>query len=338
MVKESDKQRYFYKCSCNQLRKKPLTLLILSILNNSNKKWITKVEIIKIGKTKYRNWPTDHVTILRALKTMGKCNLIIEKRRGQGKSTLWSLDKKQIYDRELMIHEIRQVEKIVNRLPEWVFEVENFKDKINSIWQNIRIALVELENQDLTSFWILFRIIEEEIFKSKDFSLKDKQLSIIFIYGVLYPYRKTNIKWFDLSQKPYSVKADINLMDLFIKHFNIDSTRDDINKDVNRHTLNTNLSKKLELLMILCYYTLKIEHDNINHLFEKDKSPFIVDNEWEKYKSIVSKEKINLIIERSLRRDNILELMKRKQEKDEDIDLFIEKYKKSYLINQETQS
>jgi len=338
MVKVKNNGRYFYKCSCDQLRKRPLILHIFSIFNDSKRELITKSEINKIGKTKYPDWPKDPNTIFRALKTMHKCKFIIEKRRGQGHSTLWSLNKKQIYDRELMIHEIRQLEKIVNRLPEWVFEVENFKDKINIIWQNIRTALVELENQDLTSFWILFRIKEEEIFKSKDFSLLDKQLSIIFIYGVLYPCQKTNKKWFDLSQKPYSVKSDIDLMGLFIKHFNKDSTRDDINKDINRHTLNTNLSKKLEFLMILCYYNLKIEHDNINHLFEKDKSSFVINNEWEKYNKNVSTEKIHLYLERSLRRDNVLELMKRKQEKDEDIDLFIEKYKKSYLINQETQS
>ena len=57
---------------------------------------------------------------------------------------------------------------------------------------------------------------------------------------------KNSFKWFDTSKKPYSVKIDFALMDLFIKHFNTNSTRADVNKDLSHHSIDSTLSKKLE--------------------------------------------------------------------------------------------
>jgi len=323
-------ERYLYKCSCEQLRKKPLILQILTIIKESEKKRITKNEIIEVGKRKYRDWPKDRDTIFRALKTMSKCKLVSEKRRLPGQATLWSLNKKQISDRELMIHEIKQLEHAVSQFPQGAFESEYFKVELDKIWQKIRTALIDLENQDIACNWMLFRIKEGELFTAKKISLLDKQLSIIFIFCLLKPKWKLLSMWFDVTKIPYRVKANLTLTDIFIRNFYPYKKKEQIFETLGKHELSSHISKKLQFLMMLYYETLQLDYEYGFTLFDKNKFPFLVDNELEHFKEAISEEKLKLYVERLDRKNLILDSMKKPDYPVDEIDLFIEYYKELF--------
>ena len=197
------KNRYLNRCSCEQLRQRPLTLHIISILKESNKTWITTTDIIKTGRAKYRDWPKDRNTVFRALNTMSRCHFFNEKKQGKGQAMVWGLNKDKLLHKELMVHEIQQLEHVVSRLPHWAFAVDYFRTEIDRIWQKIRTSLADVEKQDVALNRVLFNLKVREIFTSSSYSLLDKQLSIIFLFCLFTPSLEWLGRWFDLSQRTY---------------------------------------------------------------------------------------------------------------------------------------
>ena len=96
MVSELKSDRYFYKCSSDQLKKRRLVARILKIFNESEKALISTTEINNIGRKNYNKWPKDRDTVFRALKTMDQHSFVDEKKRGRGQTTYWRLNKKKI--------------------------------------------------------------------------------------------------------------------------------------------------------------------------------------------------------------------------------------------------
>jgi len=296
-------------------------------MKESNKKRVTITDIIKVGRAKYKDWPKDRNTVFRALKTMSKCHFLNEKKRGQGQATVWSLNKDQILHKELMLHEIRQLEHVVSRLPQSMFEVDYIMVEINYIWQRIRTALIDVEKLDVAMNWTLFDLKERELLTSSSYSLLDKQLSIIFLFWLFTPSRELLGRWFDLSQKPYSVKVDFELVNIFKKHFYQGNTQKELIEKLDKHKIDPGLSKKLEFLVIIYLGTMQLDYGYRYQLFDKNKFSLLRDNELEKQKKTISKEKTMLFLERLKGKSFFLELMKKREYKLEEIDLFIENYK-----------
>ena len=287
--------------------------------------------IIKIGQQKYRDWPKDRNTIYRALKSMSKCKFVSEKRRMQGQATLWSINKNQISDRDLMIHEIKQLQYVVSRLPHWAFKNEYFKYEIEIIWQRIRTAIIDIENQDITVNWILFNVKTEEIFTSKDFKPLDKQLSIIFVFCLCNPGWKLLNTWFNVSQIPYRVKADFKLMDICQRNFYPKKTKEQMFEKLEKYELDTRLSKRLRFLMMLYVDTKELDYKYTFKLFDKNNFPFIIDNKQDTYEEAVSKEEVMLFMQRSNRKNLLLDAMKKQDYSVDEIDQFIANYKRFLL-------
>ena len=298
MVIDVKKNRYINRCSCEQLRRRPLTLNIISIIKEANKKQVTIKDIIKVGRIKYRNWPKDRDTVFRALKTMSKCEFVVEKKRGKGQATIWQLNKDKILMRELMLHEIKQLENVISRLPHWAFEVEYFREEIKGVWQRIRTSLVEVEKQDVAFNWILFDFKEREFLRSSSYSLLDKQLSIILLFCLFSPSREMLYRWFDLSQLPFSVKADFELAGIFKKHFYQRETRSKLVEKLNKHELDHTLSEKLVFLIKIYLGTFYLDYEYSYQLFDKNKFSLLGDTELEKHNKAISNEKARLYLEK----------------------------------------
>ncbi|UCD13657.1 MAG: hypothetical protein JSW60_08885 [Thermoplasmatales archaeon] len=330
MVPDINKNRYLYKCSCDQLKKRPLVLRILSIINESNKKWITKGEINEIGKAKYPDWPADRNTMFRALKSMHKCDYINEKKRGRGQATYWSLNKKKISTREIMIHEIKQLEYVVSRLPQLVFENEYFLEEINKNWQLIRKILVNLQDHDIACNRAIFNLMWRKLISSPSFDLLDRQLAMIYIFCLLImPEDKLLEKWFDKSQIPFSIKADFDLADIFKKHFYPEYSQSTLIEKLDKHKLCPGISIRLLALMKMYYDTLHLDYEYSFKSFDKDKFSFLRDDEFEKYQETIDDEKLKVSLIRHFRTNILLELMKKPDYTLEEIDLFIANYKES---------
>ena len=327
MVIDVKENRYVNRCSCEQLRRRPLTLNIISIIKESNKKWITIKDIIKIGREKYRDWPKDRNTVFRALKTMSKCHFVNEKKRGQGQTTLWSLNTKEISSKDLIIHEVKQLEQVISRLPQSMFEVDYIMVEINHIWQRIRTALIDVEKLDVAMNWILFGLKEKELFKSSSFSTLDKQLSIIFLFCIFNPSQKLLDRWFDLSRVPYSVKVDFELAKIFKNHFYPKKTKEKLIEKLNNHKIDPELSKKLEFFIIIYLGTMKLDYKYRYQIFDKNKFSYLGTKELEKHSKTIDMEKDKLYLEWDKRKIFFLEIAKKREYKPEEIDLFIDDYK-----------
>ncbi len=72
---------------------------------------------------------------------------------------------------------------------------------------------------------------------------------------------------------------------------------------------------------------MQLDYEYKFQLFDKNKFSLLRDNELEKQKKTISKEKTMLSLERLKGKSFFLELMKKREYKPEEIDLFIDDYK-----------
>ncbi len=337
MVSLGKKDRYHYQCSREQLRKRPLTLHILEILTSTKTPRMTKQQIIKQGQQKYRDWPQDPVTVFRALKTMTRDKFLIEHKRGQGQATLWCINKKQPYEKELIIHELHQIEHHIENLPSAVFTARYFKDNIERIQDQIRTLLVDLEKQDSTLNQILLEILEEKLFSTPESTLLDKQLSIIFLFCMRFPKLYLLEKWFDTTQSCYRVTVDFQLADVFQQNFYPTQSRKDIICLLDKHNLPRTLSEKLRTMLLLYYGVSLIEYEHEFELFDKKNIPHMTTLEIEGYKKNISDETNKLFMKRVSRTDALAELFKEPKFTIEQIDEFIVRYQ-TYFVPVSTYS
>jgi hypothetical protein len=327
MVKTIENDRYFYKCSCDQLIKRQLVSQIISIIRESKKKWMKKNEIITEGRKNYSNWPNDRITVFRALKTMSKCDFLKEEKRGRGQATLWGLNQDQIKIKELMLYEIKQLEDVVSHLPHWAFTVEHFREEIEKIWHRIRISLIDIEKLDIALYWIIIDLKIRELLKSSAYKLLDKQLSIIYIFLILSHSKKLLNKCFDISQTPIAVKVDFPLINLMKKHFYPKDTIVSIFEKFDEYEFNSTLFQKLESINMMYLGTLQLGYKYKFKLFDKNKFSFLNSNGLEKHNEIIDLEKIMLFLERMKSKNFFMKLVKKRVYKPEDIDFFINNYK-----------
>jgi len=331
MVSLGKKDRYHYHCSREQLRKRPLTLHILEILTTTQAPRMTKQQIIQQGQQKYRDWPQDPVTVFRALKTMTRDKFLIEHKRGQGQTTLWSNNQKQSYEKDLIIHELHQIEHYVENIPPAVFTVRYFKDNMERIKDQVRTVLVDLEKQDNTLNQIMLKILEEKLFTTTESTLLDKQLSIVFLFCVRLPKPQLLEMWFDIIQPRYRVTADFQLADIFQRNFYPTWSQKDIICLLDKHDFPHMLSEKLRLVLLLNYGVSLIKYEHEFELFDRKTLPHMTAREIEGYKKSISEETTKLFMKRISSTDALAELFKEPEFTLEQIDEFITRYQ-TYLV------
>lgn len=326
MVSPGKKDRYHYRCSREQLSKRPLTLHILEILTTTKIPKITKQQIIKQGQQKYPDWPQDPVTVFRALKTMTRDKFLNEHKRGQGQATLWSINKKQPYEKELIIHELHQIEHYIEKLQPAVFTARYLKDNMERIQDQIRIVLIDLEKQNYTLNRIMLEIFEEKLFTTTESTLLDKQLSIIFLFCMRFPKLRLLEKWFDTTQYRYRVTADFQLAEIFKRNFYPTWRRKDIVCLLDKHDLPRMLSEKLRLILLLNYGVSLIEYEHEFKLFDQKNFSHMTTGENEGYKKSISEETTKLFMKRISNTDALAKLFKEPEFTLEQIDEFIARY------------
>lgn len=326
MVITNTKNRYFYDCNCEELKNRPFIIQIATIFNESSSTQMTKNEIIKKGQETYKKWPKDKATIFRALKTMAKCKILTEEKRGKGQSTLWSLNKNQLNEKDYLIHEIKLLDDIVHTLPHWIFDSTYFTDDLKTAVRQIRAIHISLGKQNLAANWALLKYKLDLIFSSKKYILLDKQLSLIFIFCLCTPTWSYLSTWFEPTKNSYRIKAEISLFNIFINHFYPHMTKEDISKKIAHHELPTDLAKQLIILKDLMYQIRQIDNEYWSKSLTINQRK-VIDTKPKDNNESITPELIELYNEWKQLDHPILNAVKIPQYKPHEIDLFLEEYK-----------
>ena len=179
--------------------------------------------------------------------------------------------------------------------------------------------------------------VNEKALFNPHFSLLDKQLGVIFLFYVLNidpidPKLEKLKKWYDLSEIPYKVKADFELLDIFQRNFYPSKTRDEIWKKLSNHELDEDFSKILRFILQLRSYIIRMGYDYAYappRLSTEDYLPYLGDEELlKKYKESYSREEMKILDKRGQKAINSKIQNIKMERMLSNIDTFIANYKR----------